>query len=171
MVEALLSDPKPEIQALAKAILADVPEPPPQLTPEVSSRLTALLRSVDEAERRKPLLETTRMQAATPEMLQALAAILQQDPSVQMRVDTRIVLNLLAPNDPALAVPPAQERESATRELLSRFDRQEASVTEMLTAIADRSADPGPILERLARMGPAYWETHPDDKVLAIGVC
>jgi RNA polymerase sigma factor (sigma-70 family) len=170
LVEALLNDPKPELQEAAKAILAELPEPPPQPTPEVSSRLTAGLTSGDATERQKALLQTVRLQAATPEIIQALAAMHRQDPSLAARVDAGIELERLAPNDPALALLPASERESTTRELLSRFDRQEASVTDLLTALADRSADPGPILQRLPGMEPTYWGTHPDDKMLTIQV-
>lgn len=132
LVGALLDSPNPELQQIAKSILADLPQPPPEPTPEVSGRLTAGLGSADPAERRKALDQALRLQSATPELREALAAVLRQDPSLQMRVDTRITLERLAPNDPALAAPPAPQREITTRELIAKFDRQQASVSEML---------------------------------------
>jgi hypothetical protein len=168
LIEGLLNHPEPQIQDAAKTILANSPEPPTEPTPEISSRLTAGLRSPDDAERRKALLQTIRCQAATPEMREALAAIVRQDTSVSLRIDARIELERLSPNDPALAAPSAPERENATRELLSRFDRKEASVTEMLTAVADGTAEPISILGRLPGSDPSYWMMHQEEKILLI---
>ena len=170
MVEALLQHPNQEIQEAAAAILAAVPPSPPQPTPEVSGRLTTLLGSADEGERLKALVETMHFQAITPEIRQALTAMLEQDPSLPLRIDARIELARLDPNNPALAIAPAAEREKATAELLSSFDRHEASLGEMLTAIADRSVDPGAILGRLPAIDPVYWAAHPDEKLLTTTV-
>ena len=170
LMESLLTDPKPEIQALAKEVLAESPEPPIEPTAEASSRLTAGLRSADAAERRKAFLETMRLPLVTSEMRQALAELVRQDPSVQLRVDARIVLDRHDPGDPALAAPPVAERERATRNLLARVDRQEASVSELVSAVVDRSTEVEPVLYRLAKLGASYWEAHGEDKVLVVGV-
>jgi RNA polymerase sigma factor (sigma-70 family) len=168
-VEVLLQHPNAEIQAAAQAVLAEVPEAPLP-TPELSARLSTSLRSPSEAERRRALLQTLRLQAVTPEIRQALAAVMREDPSVLLRVDARIELARLAPADPALVSAPAPEADAAARDFLDRLDRNEVAVPELLAAIADRAADPGKVIQQLPTVDDAYWNTHGEEKMLAFQV-
>ncbi len=163
-VEAMLQNPNPEIQAAAKAILNEAPEAPPVPTVELSRHLTTALQSDNVDQRQRALLEVSRLHSLTPEIREALATVMRQDSSVQARVDARVMLELLAPNDPALRSETTPEAETARRELMSRLERNEVAVPEMLAAIADRSVEVEKIVPQLSKLGDAYWDTHLEEK-------
>ena len=158
-VASLLNHPNADIQAAAQAILAEVPEPPPLPTPEFSSRLSASLRSTAGEERKQALQQAFRLHSATPEIRQALAEVMRQDPSPQLRGDARIALARLAPNDPALANASTTDAAGAARDFVARLERNEVPVPELVAAIADRLADPGKVIQQLPKTDDAYWTT------------
>jgi DNA-directed RNA polymerase specialized sigma24 family protein len=169
-VATLLNNPNADIQAAAQAILAEVPEPAPLPTPEFSSRLSAALRSTSGEERKQAIEQALGLQSATPEIRQALAEVMRQDPSPQLRGDARIALARLAPNDPALANASTTDALSAARDFVARLDRNEVPVPELVAAIADRLVEPAKVIQQLLRVDDAYWTTHGEEKMLATQV-
>ncbi|MFO1499822.1 MAG: hypothetical protein U1G07_15750 [Verrucomicrobiota bacterium] len=165
-VAALLDHSSPDLQAAAQAVLAELPEPPPLPTREVSQRLSTSLASADEAERRRALHEMARMAAATPELRQALSQVMQQDPSVLLRIEAGVELTRLAPGDPALGRSATRDGDALAREIAARFERGEMPVLELMTAIADRSAPLSQLIQPLAQVDDAYWMSHAEEKGL-----
>ena len=167
-VEALLDNPNLEIRAVAKAILEEVPPAPPLPTTEVSNRLIATLQSAEETERHRALTLANKLQRATPEIRQALGEAMRHDPSPQLRIDARLELTRLAPDDPALAVQPIAETDH--QNLIARLGRDEVSVSEMVDAIADRSGDTVQVIQGLSSIADTYWSAHADEKMLVYTV-
>ena len=166
-VEALLQHPNADLQAAARAILAEVPEAPALPTPELSRRLSASLRSTVEEDRTRALHQAVHLQSATPEICQALAEVMRKDPSPQLRVDARIELTRLSPNDPALITASTADTDGAARDFVVRLERNEVQAPELLAAIADRTVDPGKAIQHLPNVKDAYWTTHAEEKFLA----
>ncbi len=167
IISALLSDANEEVREVAEKILTEAPEPPVPLSPEVVEKMVTKMRAPDFNQRMQGLSEAWRLGQTTPEIRQEMLERLQHDSETAVRVLARQALMRLAPDDPALA--PPQEGEGASRqEFLGRMARNEMSVKELLTALADRPAEIPEVCQRLSQLGSAYWNSHAEEKISAI---